>query len=342
MSDDILFAREGRTGVITLNRPKAFNAITLAMFQNLQRQLSMWSKDDTISQYLIEAVPGKAFCSGGDVRSIYDWGHAGDTRALELFKHEYPLNAAIKRSGKPYIALLDGLTMGGGVGVSLNGNIRIASENFSFGMPETGIGLFPDVGASFFLSRCPGEIGMYLGLTGQRLKAADALYAGLIDHFVPADDFPALRAALFKSDDVPATVKRFTASPGDPELAVHQTIIDEMFSSGSVEEIMSALAQDNADWSQNILRTLSQKSPTSLKVTYRQLREGAKLSFDDCMRMEFRITSRMLRGHDLYEGIRAVVIDKDMSPEWDPSTLAGVTDKMVAEYFAPLEHELEL
>ncbi len=339
---EILFAEKGGAGIITLNRPKAFNALTLNMIGLMQARLDVWADDDAIERIVIRAARGRAFCAGGDVRVMYDWGRSGHPNALRFFRREYRLNTAVKRCSKPYIALLDGIVMGGGVGVSLHGALRIATENMTFAMPETGIGLFPDVGGTHFLPRCPGEIGMYLGLTGARLKAADALYAGLIDHFVPHDRLEELCAALLTGGDAADIAQDFAQTPGRAPLRDRHGDIDRIFCADSIEDIIARLEREGSDWAQSTRNDLAGKSPTSLKITFRQIREGAKLEFEDCMKLEFRLTSRILEAHDLYEGIRAVVIDKDMAPAWRPDTLDKVTPEMIDEYFAPLDRELEL
>jgi len=339
---EIIFDERGKAGLIMLNRPKAFNALTANMIAQMQDMLEHWQNLKEISHVIIEAAPGKAFCSGGDIRIIYELGRAKDPKAQEFFQGEYRLDATIKNFKKPYIALMDGITMGGGVGVSLLGSVRVATENFLFAMPETGIGLFPDVGGSYFLPRCPGELGMYLGLTGARLKAADALYAGLIDYYVPATKLNDLKEALLNSDHPAAIVKKFAENPGKPPLEQHREMIDELFAGETLEEIIANLAQDGSDWAKETLGIIAKKSPTSLKITFHQLRVGADLSFNDCMMREYRMTSRILQGHDFFEGIRATVIDKDMMPKWQPSGLAEVSDQDVAAYFEPLEKELKL
>lgn len=337
---DVTLKQLKRAGVITLNRPKAFNALTTKMIAQMQDGLEEWQTNEDISHVIIEAVPGRAFCAGGDIRAIYDLGRAKDPEAQQFFRMEYQLNTTIKNYPKPFIALMDGITMGGGVGLSVHGALRIATENLMLAMPETGIGLFPDIGASYVLPRCPGEIGMYLGLTGARLKASDALYAGLIDHYVPADKLADLKQVLCDSAHPAVSVIDFTEDPGTPPLEAHRDDIDSLFAGDTLEQILAQLAGHDSDWARKTLEMLGGKSPTSLKITFHQLREGAKLSFRECMLMEFRMASRVLQGHDLYEGVRAVVIDKDMQPKWQPDALAQVADQDVAAYFAPLEQDL--
>jgi enoyl-CoA hydratase len=335
---EILFEKRGAVGLITLNRPKALNALTHAMCRAMTAQLRAWSVDAEVKAVVVQGAGDRAFCAGGDIRSLYESGKAGTPYALDFYRDEYVLNALIKHYPKPYVALISGIVMGGGVGVSVHGGTRIADETTMFAMPETGIGLFPDVGGSFFLPRCPGRIGMYLALTGARLKTADCLYASVATHFVAREKRAALIARLCEggaidelSEAVPATF-----------LDTHRAAIDAIFAGDSAEEILAALDADHTDWSRDTAKTIRGKSPTSTKLTVRQLREGAVKSFDDCMKMEYRMVHRIVAGHDFYEGVRATIIDKDGTPKWAPADLAAVSDAAVDAYFAPLERELEL
>ncbi|MCE9648871.1 MAG: enoyl-CoA hydratase/isomerase family protein [Parvibaculum sp.] len=338
MSEDaeVIFTRDGVAGVITLNRPKALNALTLGMVRAIHPQLKAWAADDAVKLVVVEGAGEKAFCAGGDIRALHDWGKAGDREVIDFYREEYRLNVYIKNYPKPYIALMDGIDMGGGVGVSVNGSHRVATERLTFAMPETGIGLFPDVGGTYFLPRCPGEIGMFLGLTGERLKAADAVHAGIADIFVPAENLAALKDKLAAGEGVDAALKALSADAGAPPLAAHRTEIDKHFSKNSVAAIVASLEADGGEWASKVRATLAGKSPTSLLVAYRQIREGAKLSFEDCMKLEFRLTNRFMRGHDFYEGVRAIIIDKDQKPQWKPATLEAVAQAEVDAYFATL------
>jgi enoyl-CoA hydratase len=339
---EILFERRGAMGLITLNRPKALNALTHGMCVEMKARLDQWASDDAIKHVVIRGSGERAFCAGGDIRALYESGKAHTPYALDFYRDEYRLDAAVKHFPKPYIALLHGIVMGGGVGVSVNGAQRVADESVVFAMPETGIGLFPDVGGSYFLPRCPGEIGMYLALTGARLNTMDALYAGIVTHYVPAARTEELLNKL--ADGVPfgwavgQLVENATTAP----LTQHRAIIDKCFSVASVEEILVRLDAEGSEWAAETAKTIRTKSPTSLKIAYRQIREGRKLSFDECMKMEFRMVNRIIAGHDFYEGVRATIIDKDGAPKWQPSDLAGVTDANVDAYFTPLQKELEL
>jgi len=342
MKTEILFDVCGRAGVITLNRPKALNAVTMNMVQKLGPQLEKWANDETISHVIIKAAEGRAFSAGGDIVQLYRWGQEKDPRFLEFYGREYPLNVAIKRFPKPYIALIDGIVMGGGVGVSFHGSHRIVTENLTFAMPETGIGLFPDVGGTHFLPRCPGAIGMYLGLTGSRVKAADAIYTGLATHFVPADKLPELEKALCSSEDIEVTLSEFVAPVDTAPLEGLKKQINRHFRQTSVQAIFASLAADDDEWAAKTLATLKQKSPTSLLITFRQLLEGATLSFEAAMQLEFRIVSRIIMGTDFLEGIRAVVIDKDMKPQWQPARFEDIPKSDIDAYFGPLPRGLDL
>jgi enoyl-CoA hydratase len=336
---DILCERRGKTGHITLNRPKALNALTLPMIRVMDPQLRAWARDPEIQTIVLTGAGEKAFCAGGDVRAVYEAGKGinGADKSLtrEFFFEEYRLNRLIHRTTKPYVSLIDGICMGGGMGLSVNGPIRVVTERAMMAMPETGIGLFPDVGGSHFLSRCPGQLGAYLALTGARIKAADILYAGLATHYVSSAKLPALQTAL-ESEAADAALKRFAESAGEAPLAAERARIDKCFAGATVEAILDALTGEGSEWAQKTRATLLTKSPTSMKISLREVREGAKLSFEDCMRMEFRLVQGCMRNHDFFEGIRALLVDKDNAPKWKPATLAEVTPAMVDSYFAPV------
>ena len=343
MSDqEILFEQRGTLGLITLNRPKALNALTHGMCVAMKKTLDEWSRDPTVAAVAVRGAGDRAFCAGGDIRSLYESGRAGTPYARAFYRDEYRLDATIKHYPKPYIALIQGIVMGGGVGISVHGTFRIADETTTFAMPETGIGLFPDVGGSYFLPRCVGEVGMYLALTGARLKLADSLYAGVATHFVPADRHAELLQRIAQGAtpaEILATLSMTPASAGIlPDL---RTSIDRCFSGSSVEMILDALDQEG-EWGSDVTATIRTKSPTSTKLAFHQLRQGRTLDFDECMRMEFRVVDRVIDGHDFYEGVRATIIDKDNAPKWRPATLSAVRADEIAGYFAPLAEELDL
>ena len=343
MSDtDILFTQRGQIGLITLNRPEALNALTADMCLALHQKLDEWAVDEHIKAVVITGAGDKAFCAGGDVVSLYKSGMAyrdGDKTSLEwrrFFRNEYRMNVAVKEFPKPYIALLDGITMGGGVGVSVHGSHCIATEGTMVAMPETGLGLIPEVGGGWFMPLLPGEAGMYLALTGDRLKAAETCALGITQGFVPNDKLEDLIAALAEdATDVEGTLRAFFQDSGESKLHPHLDQIDKIFSNDSVEEILLALEQDGSDWAIAWHGRLLKKSPTSMKLTFRQMREGAKI-FRDNMKMEYRIVNRIMEGHDFFEGVRAILLDKDNNPHWSPDALAKVSDAKVAGYFKSL------
>lgn len=336
---EVLFSTEGCAGLITLNRPQALNALTLGMVHAMHAQLDAWARDDAVAHVIVEAAGGKAFCAGGDIRQLYDWGKTQDARFLDFYRDEYRLNAFIKNYPKPYIALLDGIVMGGGVGVSIHGSHRVGADGVMFAMPETGIGLFPDVGGTYFLPRLPGQAGLYLGLTGTRLKLDDFMHLGLGTHHVPSHNFAALKQQLASNTDCEAVLQGLAIEPGPAPIASQRTWIDTAFGAGSVEAVLRALDEmsgDAAAWAEKTASILRAKSPTSLKLTYRQIREGAGLSFAEAMKLEFRLVNRVILGHDFFEGTRAVVIDKDNAPRWSPASLQQVGNAEIDAYFAPL------
>ncbi len=349
-TDDILFERCGSAGIVTLNRPKALNAITHPMVRALKAQLDAWSRDDAVTRVIVTANGERAFSAGGDIRALYDLITAGrQQEALSFFREEYVLNAAIKRYPKPYVSLIDGIVMGGGVGISIHGSHRVAGERYAFAMPEVSIGFFPDVGATYALPRLAGEIGTYLGLTGERLKAADAVQSGAATHHVKSHRFADLKEALCGTDPVNAVLADFMDAVGPGEVMPRRRTIDRTFSQDSVEAILDALrtesqkVTDQSEWSARIVQTIRAKSPTSLVLALAQMRYGRIHSFEACMAAEFRIVSRIVYGSDMVEGVRAVIVDKDNAPRWSPDDLGSVPNDLIARHFAALPgDELEL
>lgn len=333
-ADDILFDVADGLALVTLNRPAALNALTLDMILRFHARLDAWKDDPAVRRVAVRGAGEKGFCAGGDIRALYDG--RGTAITADFFRAEYRLNRAIFHYPKPYIALMDGITMGGGVGVSVHARHRVVCEATMLAMPETGIGLFPDVGASWFLPRMPGRLGAYMALTGARLKAADCLYGGIADVFVPAAREHDLIAALRGGGDIDAVLQSFASDAGDPPLARQRGAIDRCFAGATVEAVVAALERDGSDWAKATLRTMAGKSPTSQKIALRQIALGARLDFDDCMRMEYRLSQHLMAGHDFFEGVRAVVIDKDQAPQWRPATLDRVSDAAVEAHFAPL------
>lgn len=349
MNDDAICTRRGPIGHILLNRPRALNALNLPMIETMAPALAQWAADPAIKAVIIRGAGDRAFCAGGDVRAVWEAGRQrqrgeGDgALTAGFFAAEYRLNRQIKRFPKPYVALMDGITMGGGVGLSVHGSHRVTTEKTLLAMPETGIGLFPDVGGSYFLPRLPGRLGLYLGLTGVRLGAGDLAYAGIATHHVASASLDEvereLETALTEAPDATAALEavlgRHAATPEPASLAAQRPAIDRCFAAGSVEAILALLAVEEGDWARQTEAALRHMSPTSLKVTFEQLRRGADLSFEECMRQEFRMTQAVMEGHDFYEGIRAVLVDKDRNPHWQPARLEDVGPAAVARFFDP-------
>ncbi len=345
MSDEIILEQKGRVGSITLNRPRALNALTQPMVLGLDARLREWAEDPAIAAVVIRGAArddGRVpFCAGGDIRLLY--GERDDPErsfATVFYAQEYRINTFIFRYPKPYVALIDGVVMGGGVGISIHGSHRVMTERALFAMPETGIGLFPDVGATYFLPRLRGRSGLYLGLTGARIGAADSLYLGLATHVVPGDALQALDETLLAADlgdDAPATIDGLLAEsvidPGPAPLAPHQAAIDRCFGAGSVEEIMERLEAEGSEWAAETRATLAQKSPTSLKVTFKQLTEYGERGFEEAMALEYRLAMHCNLGVDFFEGIRAQIVDKDRNPAWRPARLEEVSAQAVDAYF---------
>lgn len=346
--EDIRFSVQGRAGIVTLAKQKTLNAVTDAMLTALSRHLDLWEAEPAVERVIIKAERGRAFSAGGDIRHLYDCGISGDYD-FDFFAREYALNARIAAFPKPYIALVDGIAMGGGVGVSFHGSHRIAGERALFAMPEVGIGFFPDVGGSYLLSRLPGHMGLYLGLTGARIGQADMLRYGLATHACRSADLPSLETALCEKSSVDAALEPFICFPEDSKLSELEAIVDKTFGAESVDGILERLDREassqsaHAAWARETITTLNQKAPLSLKVAYRQIKSGATFDMNDCMRMEYRILRRMLEAPDFYEGIRAAIIDKDNTPVWTPDSLAAVDENNVARHFADLgPQELKL
>lgn len=344
MTEEILFSRENHIGLVTLNRPQALNALTLNMITALQHQLNVWQDDTNIHAVIVQSEGGRAFCAGGDVRAIYHHGRENIQQKMEFFGHEYRLNEFIHDFGKPYIALMDGITMGGGVGISLHGSHPVASERFVFAMPETGIGFYPDIGASHILSRCPGYFGIYLGLTGNRLSAVDAQALGLVKHLIPTDKFPDALAALVKADlskdahqRVSDVLDQFIMPVSLAPISDLAPVVHSCFQHRDMESILAALENVGDDWCHETLHVLAKKAPLSLKVTLAQLRKAEFMTMAECLQMDYCLTHHFMCAPDFHEGVRALLVDKDNSPHWQPETLEQVTDEMVDVCFEMFE-----
>ncbi|KQM13786.1 enoyl-CoA hydratase/isomerase family protein [Novosphingobium sp. Leaf2] len=338
MTDEVLFRREGVAGVTSLNRPKAIHALTLAMCEAMTAQLAAWADDAAIKVVLIGHAEGRGFCSGGDINllrhsALTDGGAAGK----RFFFEEYRLNDLLFNYTKPVVAFMDGITMGGGVGISQPAKYRVATPATRFAMPETGIGLFPDVGGGWYLSRLEGHVGQYLALTGARLDGAECLWAGLATHYLPAEALAEAKARIAKGESADTVLPDLSVVPPDPKIAAHAADIRRHFSFDTLEQVLASLEADSSQWAASQLATLRSKSPQACKVALRQLAQSQKLdTFTQNMAMEYRIGSRVLVLPDFAEGVRAVIVDKDNAPRWNPATPDGVTDEMVDAIFAPL------
>ncbi|MFZ5779311.1 MAG: enoyl-CoA hydratase/isomerase family protein [Pseudomonadota bacterium] len=348
---EILFDVVNGLGVITLNRPKALNALTHGMMLEMEKVIPGWEKDPAVKAVILRGAGDRAFSAGGDVAGLYREmrDNPSGTLRRDFFRDEYIINRRIYRYAKPWISLIDGIDMGGGVGLSAHGSHSVASEKFLFAMPETTIGLFPDVGGGYFLTRLPGALGTFLALTSHRLKAADALWAGIVDAYVPSAKIADLQAALGAADlsgpdanrKVDAVIAGFSEHPGPATLPAMMTDIDRCFSAESVAEVVDKLRRHPGEWAQKQLAALLKLSPLSMAITLEQLKRCANRSFEDTMTIEYRMSQRCMQaGHDFFEGVRALLIDKDQKPTWNPPTIEGVTSEMVEEHFRPVANDL--
>ncbi len=338
MSDDVLTYTEGRAGRIRLNRPKAIHALNTAMCAAILDALDAWERDPAVEIVLIDHAEGRGFCAGGDIRMLAESGAKDGIEARAFFHTEYQMNHRLFTYPKPTVAFMDGITMGGGVGISLPCRYRVATEHTRFAMPETGIGLFPDVGGGWHLSRLPGRTGLWLALTGARLTAADCLEIGIANATVLSTALPLLRADLLHDPQaVQSVLSLHTSNLGHPGLIDWQREIDETFQGEGVEAIIAALARHNSSWARRQLEILATKSPQTMKVAFRQLQLGAKArTFTENMVTEYRIGARVVQRHDFLEGVRAVIVEKDNTPKWNPSRLDDVDNALLEGIFAPL------
>jgi len=348
--DGIRFERRGDLGIVVLDRPKALNALSHGMVRAMSRQLALWKDDEAVGGVLVQAVPGRAFCSGGDVRAASEaWRGGGAAAAMPFFWDEYRLNWRIRTYPKPYIALMDGLTMGGGVGISVHGARRIATEATVLAMPETAIGMFPDVGATFFLGRCvPLPLGMFLGLTGARLDAAGCVAAGVAQAQVASASMPGLAEALAALPLVDAlgsgarlaridgVIASFAGAPGSDPLAAGRQRLDVCFGAATIGELLARLDQDRSGWGVETMAALRRCSPFAVRLTFEQLRRAPLLGFEQAMAMEYRMVHRVFAQGDFHEGVRALLIDKDRRPRWAHDAIEDVPDGLVETCFVPL------
>ncbi len=351
MSPFVHFCVQQHLGIITLDRPKALNSLSLEMVRALTSILQVWRDDAEVVAVLIKSSSERAFCAGGDVRFFHQMGSVtpqqGSALLEDFFSEEYALNHLIHFYPKPYIALMDGIVMGGGMGIAQAGpgcRYRIVTERTKMAMPEVNIGLFPDVGGSYFLSRTPGQLGIFLGLTGETVGAAEALYAGLADFYVPSDQLPALQTRILDAggENLKMVLAQFCApwqdrcDPNTSNLAQHRVAIDRHFAADQVCDVMTALQADESLFAQQTLAAMQKRSPLMLCVTLAQLRRGAKMSVSDCLRMEREMVRHSFEHGEVVEGVRALVIDKDNAPRWSPSGILDVTQQHIQQFFAPV------
>lgn len=335
---DVLTRIEGRVGRITLNRPQALHALTTDMCQAMTEVLLAWREDPAVELVLLDHAGERGFCAGGDIRMLAESGASDGKAAREFFFIEYRLNHLLFEYPKPVAAIMDGITMGGGVGLAMPARYRIATEKTTFAMPETGIGLFPDVGGGWFLPRMPGHIGLWLALTGARIKAADCELVGVATDFVESANVADLKAAILADPAAIETIlTEYEGDAGRPPLAEHQDEIDRVFALQSVEAILAALKASGSDWAAEQLKVMATKSPQTMKVALRQLQLGGQArTFAQNMAMEYRIGARVVQRHDFLEGVRAVLVEKDHAPRWNPPTPEGVSETMLDAIFAGL------
>lgn len=338
MTDEVLTFIEGRTGRIRLNRPKALHALTHGMCTAMIAALTDWAADDAVDLVMIDHAEGRGFCAGGDIRVIAESAALDGKAARAFFHEEYRLNHLLFTYAKPTLAFMDGITMGGGVGISQPCTIRVVTDRTVYAMPETGIGLFTDVGGGRYLSRMPGRTGHYVGLTGARLNGAECLALSLGTHYVAGDDVEALKAAILGNPKAADTALRSAVSSLPPApILDHRTDIDRLFASDRFEDILAALSADGSEWALATLKTLETKSPQTCKVTLRLLAEAAKIDdFADEMILEYAVGAHVIARPDFVEGVRALIIDKDNAPRWNPPTAAAVSDADIDAIFEPL------
>jgi enoyl-CoA hydratase len=340
---DLIARREGFAGIVRLNRPKAINAVTLEMFRDIDKALDRFEADPEVAVILLEGAGERGLCAGGDIRALWESSKVKGDLGKILWREEYILNDRIARFPKPYVAFMDGIVMGGGVGLSAHSAHRVVTEKTKLAMPEVGLGFFPDVGGTWLLSHSPGEIGTYFGLTGQTMNGPDAIYARFADAVVPSGTLAALREALTKvrpgttSSDVKTLIDGFATGAASGPVAANQAKIDAWFGHDRMEDIVAALQRDGSELAQSTLKTLNEKSPRGMVVTLKLLRLArASSSLEECLVREYRAALEVFASDDFREGVRAAVIDKDRSPKWSPPRIEDVTPEMVAPYFAEI------
>lgn len=337
-NDDVLISVEGKVGRIRLNRPKAIHALNTGMCAAILDALTAWRSDTAVEAVMIDHAEGRGFCAGGDIRMLATSGADDGAAARAFFRVEYQMNHALFTFAKPIVAFMDGITMGGGVGLSQPARYRVATENTKFAMPETGIGLFPDVGGGWYLSRLPGRVGQYLAVTGHRLDGADCLALGLASHYLPAEALDDAKARILADPQaIGSVLEALSVAAPMAAIEAQRIDIDRLFASDTLEDILAALASDGGGWAARQLMTLNGKSPQSMKVSLKLLLDGASMpTFEDEMRQEYAVATRVVQRHDFIEGVRALIIDKDNAPQWNPATPDGVSDHLIDQIFAPL------
>ncbi len=337
---DIVIRIEGKAGRITLNRPQVLNALTHDMVRMIEQALDNWERDEAVRLVMIEGAGERAFCAGGDIQSLYRTGRSHPEIGRRFWFDEYRLNARIHHYPKPYVAIMDGITMGGGAGISIHGSHRIVTERSTVAMPEASIGFMPDVGSTRLLADAPGETGLYLGLTAARMSAADAIYAGFADTYMPSQRLAELKSKLVETGDV-SVIKHLAEAPSVSELTQHRETIDNIFNRDTLSEIVGTLAATNGTWETETLNALRRVSPFSAAATFEAIHHARQSrGLEACLATEYRFAWRSLEGEDFFEGIRAAVIDKDRKPKWRFARVEDVPSDMVKQVFAPLgEHE---
>lgn len=341
MSTILTDVRDG-IGFITINRPTALNALNYDVVLEIRSCLKKWEVQDSVHMVVVQGQGDKAFCAGGDIKSIYQAHQENNTKLINAFyRDEYGLNKYIAHYKKPYMALCDGICMGGGMGISVLGKYRVATDRSVWAMPETAIGLFPDVGAGYFLNQCPGFIGLFLGLTGYRMRAADLMYTGLATHYIPSDRLDLLQETLVHANTavdpqgvLEEALSIYAIEPPEPApLALYREGIDVCFAHGTVEDIIDALERHAGEWAENALVALDKMSPTSLKVTQVHLKQAKGKSINQVIDLDYKLSQKFMAKKDFFEGVRALLVDKDKYPQWHPKKLQDVTDEMVEVYF---------
>ena len=340
---DLVARVEGSAGVIRLNRPKAINAVTLEMFRDIETALDRFETDAAVAVIVLEGAGERGLCAGGDIRTLWESSKVHGDLGKILWREEYILNARIKRFPKPYVAFMDGIVMGGGVGLSAHASHRVVTDRTKLAMPEVGLGFFPDVGGTYLLSRSPGEIGTYFGLTGQTMNGPDAIHAKFADWVVPAAKWPELRDALTKlrsgatAAEVGKLINGFATGETAGPVAAKQKMIDALFGFDRMEDIVAALKRDGSEFALATLKTLGEKSPRGMVVTLKLLRLArAASSLEECLVREYRAALEVFRSDDFREGVRAAVIDKDRNPIWSPPRIEDVTPELLAPYLAEI------